>query len=148
MELEGKIIQELPMQSGTSKAGNPWKKREWVLETFGSYPRKVKFHVFGDRADSMRIEPGKNYSLSFDLESREFNGRWYTDVSVYAARELQPEGAPSYAPGYGGEPNMGYGQPQGGFNPGGAPGFGAPSVGGPAAPNFTAPAGGDEDLPF
>lgn len=148
MELEGKIIQELPMQSGTSKAGNPWKKREWVLETFGSYPRKVKFHVFGDRADNMRIEPGKNYSLSFDLESREFNGRWYTDVSVYAARELQAPGMPGQpaAPGYGGEPQMGYGQPQGNYQQmGGAPGYGAPVN---PAPNFSAPAGGDEDLPF
>lgn len=101
MEIEGKIIQELPMQSGTSKAGNPWKKREWVLETFGTYPRKVKFHVFGDRGDSIGIEVGNSYVLSFDLESREFNGRWYTDVSVYQARPMTqqvPGGYPQQPP--------------------------------------------------
>lgn len=88
---------DLPMQEGTSKAGNHWQKKEWVLETINTqYPRKVKFHVFGDRATQLNFEVGKNYSVSFDLESREFNGRWYTDVSCYAMRALDgaaPQGA-------------------------------------------------------
>lgn len=89
MELEGKIILELPEQSGVSRAGNQWKKKEWVLETINSnFPRKVKFHCFGERADNLKFEIGKSYIVSFDLESREFNGRWYTDVSVYNMREI------------------------------------------------------------
>ena len=44
MEIEGKIIRDLPLQEGVSRAGNPWKKKEWVLETFGQYPRQVCFH--------------------------------------------------------------------------------------------------------
>lgn len=92
MEFEAKAIQELPVQSGVSKAGKPWKKREWVVETFGSYPRKVKIQCFGDRSDNIHIEIGKTYAYSVDLESREFNDRWYTDVSVYAVREV---GAPT-----------------------------------------------------
>lgn len=132
------------MQTGTSKAGNPWKKKEWVLETFGSYPRKVKFHIFGDRADTIRFELGKDYTVSFDLESREFNGRWYTDVSVYAARDyVNPNNVPPVQP-YGNEPTMGYGAPQGGFPQPGAPVFGVPQQ-----PTFTAPpANSEEDLPF
>lgn len=137
MELEGKIILDLPLQSGTSKAGNPWKKKEWVLETFGNYPKKVKIQAFGDRVDNLRIETGKDYRLGIDIESREFNGRWYTDVSVYSAQELVQQ--PGYQqPAYGGEPQPGYGQPQAPASFGAAP-----------APNFTAaPAGNDEDLPF
>lgn len=137
MELEGKIILDLPLQSGTSKAGNPWKKKEWVLETFGNYPKKVKIQAFGDRVDNLRIETGKDYRLGIDIESREFNGRWYTDVSVYSAQELVQQ--PGYQqPAYGGEPQAGYGQPQAPASFGAAP-----------APNFTAaPAGNDEDLPF
>lgn len=123
MEIEGKIIQELPRQEGVSKAGNPWKKREWVLETFGQYPRKVKFHVFGDRSDTIGIETGNNYRLSFDLESREFNGRWYTDVSVYAAAPMTEGG----------------GAPQPVSHPAAA------AI--PPADPFGAPAGND-DLPF
>ena len=144
MEIEGKIIQELPMQSGTSKAGNPWKKREWVLETFGSYPRKVKFHVFGDRSDTIGIEVGNSYTLSFDLESLEFNGRWYTDVSVYQARpmgagnEQQPAGFQ--------QPGMqgGYGQP-GGYQ---QPGMGMGMPGGNAATFQPGAADAGDDLPF
>ncbi len=86
MELEGTIIFDLPLQEGVSKAGRPWKKKEWVLETPGMYPRRVKFHVFGDRVDMLNFEVGKSYAVTFELESREFNGRWYTDVNVPSAR--------------------------------------------------------------
>lgn len=140
MEIEGRIIMDLPLQSGTSKAGNPWKKKEWVLETFGTYPRKVKFHVFGDRVDNIRLETGRDYVLSFDLESREFNGRWYTDVNVYAARDYVGQNQAPVAP------QGGYGQPQAAYQQP-APQFGAPAMG--EAPSFTsAPANADEDLPF
>lgn len=96
MELDGKIIMDLGLQSGTSRAGREWKKREWVLETFGQYPRKVKFHVFGDKADTIGIEVGNSYTLSIDVESREFNDRWYTDVSCFAARPYNPAAPQGY----------------------------------------------------
>ena len=89
MDFEGRVIQYLGETSGTSKAGNLWKKKEWVVETFGPYPRKVKIQCFGERADNINLEPGKDYVLSVDLESREFNGRWYTDVSVFRVAESQ-----------------------------------------------------------
>ncbi len=148
MEIEGRIILDLPLQTGTSKAGKPWKKKEWVLETFGSYPRKVKFHIFGDRVDTIRLEPGKDYVLSFDLESREFNGKWYTDVSVYQARDYvpqgYPQGAPAASPGYGMESQPSYGAAsQDGYAAPGAAPFGAAPQ-----PTFSQPGGAEEDLPF
>lgn len=88
MELEGKVILDLGMTSGTSKAGNAWKKREIIVETFGTYPRKVKMTLFGDRADNIKAELGNSYVFSIDVESREYMGRWYTDVSVYGSRDL------------------------------------------------------------
>lgn len=103
MEIEGKIILDIPLESGTSKAGNLWKKKCWVLETFGQYPRQVKFDVFGDRAETLKFEVGKSYAVSFDLESREWNGRWYTDVRAFNCRLIengmptQNMGAPSFA---------------------------------------------------
>lgn len=100
MEVEGKIILDLGTQSGVSKAGREWKKKEMVLETFGSFPKKVKFHIFGDKADTMNLEVGNSYALSFDIESREFNERWYTDISVYAARPFVPGGNPPQGQGY------------------------------------------------
>lgn len=92
MEIKGKIIADLPEVGGVSKAGNNWKKKEWVLETFSQYPKKVKFTVFGeDRMARNQFEVGKDYSINVDIESREFNGRWYTDVTVFQSRPLSAE---------------------------------------------------------
>lgn len=87
MDISGKIIQVLPLQQGTSKAGNAWKKQEYVLETHDTYPRKVKFDFFGDRVDQFPLNIGDEVTVSFDLESREFNGRWYTDVRGWKAEK-------------------------------------------------------------
>ena len=59
MEISGKIIAVLPLQSGTSKAGRAWKKQEYVLETQDTYPRKVKFDFFGDRVDQYPMAIGE-----------------------------------------------------------------------------------------
>lgn len=141
MEIEGKIINYLGEQSGTSKAGNLWKKKEYVLETFGNYPRKVKFHIFGDKSDTIVLEPGKDYVLSFDIESREFNGRWYTDISVFGARDYTGNTQQAFG---GSGNNQPYQQPANMQ-------FGGQQSGGyQVNPDQFAPAAGesDEDLPF
>lgn len=74
MEVSGKIIAVLPPQGGMSKAGREWKKQEYVLETHDSFPRKVKFDFFGDRVDQFKLNIGDEVTVSFDIESREFNG--------------------------------------------------------------------------
>lgn len=112
MELIGKIIQVLPLQSGTSKAGNAWKKQEYILETLGTqYPRKVCFNLFGDNVDKFPMQVGQDVTVSIDIESREFNGRWYTDVRAWnvvngvqvpgvaaPATGFAPASTPSFAP--------------------------------------------------
>ena len=85
MDIKGKIIQKMEPVGGVSKAGNQWKKQEYVLETLDSYPKKVKFDFFGDRADQYPLEVGDVITLSYDIESREFNGRWYTDIRGFKA---------------------------------------------------------------
>lgn len=145
MDIEGTIIMDLPLQEGVGKAsGKPWKKKEWVLETGGPYPRKVKFHVFGEnRVNELNFEVGKAYRISFDLESREFNDRWYTDVSAYAA-------VPIDNPMMGGMPS----QPQAGFVQPAAPASqpAAPLYGTPAPDAGLDPFAGTpnetDDLPF
>ncbi len=138
MDIKGKIIQKLELQSGTSKAGNAWKKQEYVLETLDSYPRKVKFDFFGDRADQYPLEVGDIITLSYDIESREFNGRWYTDIRGFKAMKEDPNMAAAPAP-----------YPPAAGAPAPAP---APDAGMPAPPPSDQPpfdqGGMGDDLPF
>ena len=84
MELVGRIVQILPLRTGTSKAGNPWKVQEYILETLGTqYPRKVCFELFGDNVDKFPMQIGQDVTVSIDIESREFNGRWYTSIRAW-----------------------------------------------------------------
>ena len=101
MEINGKIIQTLPLQSGTSKAGNPWSKQTYVLETINeTYPRKVAFDFFGEdrinQFDSI-CEVGNTITLSCDVESREYQGRWYTDIRGWKAVPYNPAATPQPA---------------------------------------------------
>lgn len=89
MDLTGKLILELPEEGGTSQRGNQWRKKGWVLETFGQYPKKVKVDAFNAGIDNIHMTVGNTYTVSVDAESREFNGRWYTDLRIYAAHEAQ-----------------------------------------------------------
>ena len=82
MELTGKIIQILPEKSGESARGQ-WRKQEYILETEGQYPKTVCFMAWSDKIDEFAIKEGETITVSIDLESREYNGRWYTDVKAW-----------------------------------------------------------------
>lgn len=146
MEIIGKIIVALPEMSGTSKMGNPWKKREYVLETIESFPKKVHFDFFGEKADQFPLNLGDTIKLSFDIESREYNGRWYTSIRGWKA-EPATEGAAAPAP-QAFPPASAFPQPQAGFGAPQAAAFGVqPSTGGFPAPTPPADVAND-DLPF
>lgn len=143
MEVIGKIIVALPEMSGTSKMGNPWKKREYVLETIESFPKKIHFDFFGEKADQFPLNLGDTIKLSFDIESREYNGRWYTSIRGWKA-EPATEGAAAPAAPAQAFPGAAPAFPQ-------APaGFGAqPAAGGFPTPTPPAPAeAANDDLPF
>lgn len=94
MEVTGKIIHKLDLQSGTSKNGNAWRKQEYVLETQETYPKKVHFDFFGDRIDQFPLNVGETVKLSFDIESREYQGRWYTSIRGWKADKVDAAAAP------------------------------------------------------
>ena len=97
MELTGKIIAVLPERSGVSaRTGSEWKMASYVLETMEQYPRKMMFNVFGaDRIAQFNIQLGETLTVSFDIDSREYNGRWYTDVRAW---RIEPAGASQAQP--------------------------------------------------
>ena len=87
----------LPPQSGISKAGNAWKKQEYILENNeGQFPRKICFTCFGQTADTIQLQVGQRIIASFDVESREYNGRWFTEARLWRAvpDEAPVAGAP------------------------------------------------------
>lgn len=82
MELTGTIIQLMPLQSGEGRNGT-WKKQEFIIETKDQYPKKVCVSVWGDKIDQFPIAENKEVVASINIESREYNGRWYTDVKAW-----------------------------------------------------------------
>ena len=85
MELAGRIIAILEAKSGTSsKTGNTWMMQEYVIEVPGQYPRHCAFTVFGeDRIKQLNIQMGEDLTVQFDIDARDYKGRWYNDFRAY-----------------------------------------------------------------
>jgi hypothetical protein len=82
MQLTAKLIQILPLQTGTGKNGT-WKKQDIILETDGQYPKKVLVSIWGDKINSELLIVDRKMKVDIDIESREYNGRWYTDIRAW-----------------------------------------------------------------
>lgn len=103
MDLTGKVIMVLPKQTGEGKNGQPWQKQDYVMEYGDRYPKKLCFNLWGDKVDSINIQNGDEVTVSFDVESREYNGRWYTEVRAWnvskkAAGQMNNAGSNSNLP--------------------------------------------------
>ncbi len=86
MEFTGKIIAVLEARGGvSSRTGNPWKTQDYVIEeTMGQFPKRMAFNVFGEENISrFNIQVGQELTVSFDINAREYNGRWYNDIRVW-----------------------------------------------------------------
>ena len=91
LELEGRIVRKLAVQSGTTARG-AWSKQEFIFEyQEGNYPSQVCMNVWGEDKvkDLEKYQIGDKVKVSFNLSSREFNGRWYTDVRAW---RIEPAG--------------------------------------------------------
>lgn len=83
LEISGKVIQILPEQTGTGKNGQ-WSRQDFVIETQEQYPRKVCFSAWGEKASLVKaLKSDTSVNVSFNVESREYNGKWYTDLRVW-----------------------------------------------------------------
>lgn len=96
MELTAKLVQLLPLQTGSGKNGE-WKKQDIIVETGGQYPKKVCISIWGDKINTSLLQVGKSLNISFDVESREYNGRWYTDVKAWKVEAAQGGGGAAAA---------------------------------------------------
>lgn len=131
MEFTGRIIAVLEARSGVARTtGNPWMMQDYVIEeTVGQYPKRMCFNVFGeDKIKAMNIQVGQELTVSFDVNAREYQGRWYNDI-----RAWKVEPAAQAAPAPAAEPVAPFPPAQ-------------PAA--PAAPAFEAAADETSDLPF
>lgn len=110
MQLEKvRVVQVMPVVTGQGRNGE-WRKQEIIVETTNSqYPKKVCISVWGDKINPSLMQEGVLLNIDFDIESREYNSRWYTDVKAWRMEPAQGGGAPQ----------GGYTQEQG-YNNGGA----------------------------
>ena len=99
LELTGKLIKVLAPQTGTGKNGN-WVKQDFIIETIEQYPKKVAMSAWGDKAEDIKkYGLGDVLRVSINLESREYNERWYTEARAWriedeiAANKNRPEQA-------------------------------------------------------
>jgi hypothetical protein len=100
LELSGKVIQILSEQSGTGKNGQ-WSKQDFIIETEEQYPRKVCFSAWGEKVAMIKsLKTGALVKVSFNVDSREFNGKWYTDLRLWKIETAESAGNAVAAGGY------------------------------------------------
>lgn len=102
LSVKGKIDQILKPESGTSRAGKEWSKQEFVIETDEQYPRKVCFTLFGDKVSLINgLNSGQEVEVSFNLESREYNGRWFHNINAWKIEKADDGNMPVPPPEFG-----------------------------------------------
>ncbi len=89
----GTVIRILPVQEGVSKSGNAWRKGAFVIETESQYPRTICFNIWNNRIDEFPLTEGDLVEVRFDVESREYMERWYTDVTAYSVSKVDQTAA-------------------------------------------------------
>ena len=106
MEIQGKIIAVLPTRSGTSARGTQWSSQTSVIETQEQYPKKLAFDVINDKIDQFNIQVGEFLTVQFDINAREYNGRWFNSVNAWNVIR-QTQQAPAQGGGFSGNVQSG-----------------------------------------
>lgn len=99
IDIKCRLLDKLAVQNGTSARG-PWSKQDFIVETIEQYPRKICMNVWGqDKVSELAsYNAGEQLLVSVNIESREYNGRWYTDVRAWRIQRDAVEGAAPAAP--------------------------------------------------
>jgi len=99
LQVKGKVQQILKPESGVSRAGKEWKKQEFVIETDEQFPRKVCFTLFGDKTSLIDgLSNGEEVEVSFNVESREYNGKWFHNINAWKIEKPAAENLPEPPP--------------------------------------------------
>ncbi len=84
MEVTGKLVKKLELETGTSKAGKEWKKQSIVIDTGDEFNNLIAVSAFGEKLKQMnKLEIGMEVSVLCNDYSREYNGRYYHNIDGY-----------------------------------------------------------------
>ena len=91
MEVTGILVKQIAIREGVSKSnGNPWKIAEYLVEIPGQYPRHIVFRVSDGQVGRIaRFDSlvGKTVTVSFDIDAREYEGRWFNEINAWGILE-------------------------------------------------------------
>lgn len=148
-DITGKIIVVLPTRSGTSARGTQWSSQTAVIETHEQYPKSVAFDVLGDKITEFNLQVGEEVTVSFDINAREFNGKWWNSVNAWRVIRQGGQQAPMQG-GYNMNPQAGAQAAQAAQQAAmaGAPNPMNPNNPFPPAQQPAQPQGKSDDLPF
>ena len=94
MEITGKVFKMLPLVTGQGRNGE-WRKQEFVIEIeSGQFPKKVCLSLWGDKIDQASMVEGETVKVFFDLDSREYNGRWFTEARAWRVEKTSSVAQP------------------------------------------------------
>jgi hypothetical protein len=97
MQLTAKLIDVLTIQTGQGKNGE-WRKQDIIVETDGQYPKKICISLWGDKITDTNLQIGQQYRYDLDIESREYSGRWYTDIKAWRIDSSNNDNSTTEAP--------------------------------------------------
>ena len=84
MEVKGKLVKKLDLETGISKAGKEWKKQSILIDTGGDFNNEIAVSAFGDKVGQMnKLEVGMEVSVLCNVYSREYNGRYFHNIDGY-----------------------------------------------------------------
>ena len=97
MKISGKLVKLLAKESGTSKAGKEWTKRNFVINTGSEYNPEVCCQVFGqEKVDALdQFSEGQHLEVSVNVYSREYNGRYFHNIDAWDIQVLDAESVDS-----------------------------------------------------
>lgn len=89
---KGVVTAVSQIQSGTSRAGNQWRRVDAVLTYDNSkpeWPKAIVFSVMNDNIDKFNLQQGCEYEVEVDFSIREYNGKTYMSASCWKATPIQ-----------------------------------------------------------
>ena len=147
-DITGKIIAVLPTKSGTSARGTQWSSQTAVIETHEQYPKRVAFDVLGDKITEFNLQVGEEVTVSFDINAREYNGKWWNSVNAWQVVRQGGQQTPMHG-GYNMSPQAGVQAAQAAKQAAMAGAYGQTNSSNPTPTKQPAqPQGDSSDLPF